>query len=213
MMGKAHTLVHHLSDILTRREWYELERPEDNALPGDWRKMSEFQKLLIIRALRPDRMAEALALFVKSSLGVSYITSQPFDLAVSFEDVNHATPIFFILSPGVDPVRDTERLAKEHKVGFELGNFALVSLGQGQEQVAERAVENGYKSGAWAFLQNVHLTPKWTSSWLERKVEDLENAHPDFRLFLSAEPSILPVNLLQVKHCLRCDLCVCMRMR
>lgn len=34
------------------REWYELERPEDNQLPGDWRKMNEFQKLLIVRALR-----------------------------------------------------------------------------------------------------------------------------------------------------------------
>jgi dynein heavy chain len=198
------------------REWYELERPEDNALPGDWRKMSEFHKLLIIRALRPDRMSEALALFVKSIFGVAYVTSQPFDLARSFDDVNHATPVFFILSPGVDPVRDTERLAKEHRVGFELGNFALVSLGQGQEQVAERAVDSGYKGGSWAFLQNVHLTPRWTSSWLERKVEDLDNAHPDFRLFLSAEPAMLPVNLLQVIHhhflclcvCL-CGLCVC----
>jgi dynein heavy chain len=195
------------------REWFELERPEEVGLPGDWKKLPEFEKLLLIRALRTDRMSEALSAFVRQVMGPKYVTSQPFNLVKSYKDVSPQTPVFFILSPGVDPVKDTERMGKDLGYGFDFGNFGLVSLGQGQEQVAERAVENGYKSGAWAFLQNVHLTPKWTSSWLERKVEDLENAHPDFRLFLSAEPSILPVNLLQVKHCLRCDLCVCMRMR
>ena len=180
------------------REWYELERPEDASLPGDWRKMSEFQKLLILRTLRPDRTSESLSIFVKKVMGGKYIFSEPFNLKKSFADATPSTPIFFILSPGVDPVKDTERLAKDYKIGFESGNFALVSLGQGQEPVAERAVESGYRHGTWAFLQNIHLTPKWTSAWLEKRSEDLDGAHPDFRLFLSAEPALLPINLLKV---------------
>jgi dynein heavy chain len=180
------------------REWYELERPEDASLPGDWKKISEFQKLMILRALRPDRTAESLAIFVKKVMGAKYVYSEPFNLKRSFLDSTPSTPIFFILSPGVDPVKDTERLAKDYKIGFESGNFSLVSLGQGQEPVAEKAVETGYRQGTWAFLQNIHLTPKWTSTWLEKRSEDLEGSHPDFRLFLSAEPANLPVNLLKI---------------
>lgn len=31
------------------REWMELERPEDEALPGDWKRMPEFDRLLLFR--------------------------------------------------------------------------------------------------------------------------------------------------------------------
>ena len=51
------------------------------------------------------------------------------------------------------------------------------------------------------FLQNIHLTPKWTSSWLEKRCDDLSSAHQDFRLFLSAEAAMLPINILQA-NCL-----------
>ena len=180
------------------REWYELDRPEEAPLPGDWRKLSAFQTLLVIRALRPDRMTEALTIFARDMMGRKYVTSRAFALEMSFEDASSITPVFFILSPGVNPVRDTERLAKKYKVGAELGNFGLVSLGQGQEPVAEKIVMEGYLEGSWAFLQNIHLTPKWTNGWLDKRCDDLSSAHPDFRLFLSAEPAKLPVNLLQV---------------
>lgn len=187
-----------LSNPKRFREWYEMERPEDAHLPGDWKKLGEFHKLIVVRALRPDRTSEALSIFVKAMLGTKYVESRVFNLKHSFDDASPSTPVFFILSPGVDPVRDTERLAKEFRVSFDLGNFSLVSLGQGQEPVAEKAVDTGSLHGQWAFLQNIHLTPKWTSSWLEKRVEDLEGSHADFRLFLSAEPALLPVNLLQV---------------
>ena len=180
------------------RDWYELERPEEVPLPGDWKKMPDFNKLLIMRCLRPDRMSEALSLFAKNLVGSKYVNLKAFDLARSFEDAGSNVPVFFILSPGVDPVRDTELLAKRFHVGTEHGNFGLVSLGQGQEPVAERIVETAFRDGGWGFLQNIHLTPKWTGSWLEKRCDDLDAAHPDFRLFLSAEPASLPVNLLQV---------------
>ena len=34
------------------REWMELERPEDEPLPGDWKRMPEFDRLLLFRAVR-----------------------------------------------------------------------------------------------------------------------------------------------------------------
>ena len=180
------------------REWFELERPEEASLPGDWRKLPEFEKLLLTRALRTDRMSEALATYVKQIMGAKYVTSQPFNLARSYKDVTPQTPVFFILSAGVDPVKDTEKLGKEFHVGFDHGNFFLVSLGQGQEPVAEKAIESCYKNGGWAFLQNIHLTPRWTGGYLEKRCDDLETAHENFRMFLSAEAAKLPINILQV---------------
>ena len=180
------------------REWFELERPEEVPLPGDWKKLGEFEKLLLMRSLRLDRMSEALASYVKNVIGVQYVTSQAFDLARSFEDVTPSTPVFFILSAGVDPVKDTEKLGKDFGVGFDMGNFGLVSLGQGQEPVAERAIETSFKNGGWAFCQNIHLTPRWTGGYLEKRCDDLEGANEKFRMFLSAEPAMLPINVLQV---------------
>ena len=56
-----------------------------------------------------------------------------------------STPIFFILSPGVNPLKDVEALGK--KLGYTaiLKNFHNVSLGQGQEVVAEAAMATAAK--------------------------------------------------------------------
>ena len=56
-----------------------------------------------------------------------------------------STPIFFILSPGVNPLKDVEGLGK--KLGYTgmHKNFHNVSLGQGQEVVAEAAMATAAK--------------------------------------------------------------------
>merc|ERR1711881_477569 len=99
------------------------------------------QKLLMFRVLRPDRMSDALATFTGAEMGAKYVTSRPCNIPVAYKDANPGVPIFFILSPGVDPVKGVE------------------SLGQGQEPIAEKAMENAHKTGGFVFLQNVHLTP------------------------------------------------------
>merc|ERR1719313_1576529 len=181
------------------REWCELERPEDAPLPGDWKKVPEFQRLLIIRCLRSDRMAEALAAFVKRVMGGQYVQSMPANVPLAYQDARPDVPMFFILSPGVDPVKEVEKLGKELDFSYETGKFALVSLGQGQEPVAEKAMNNAHRNGGFVFLQNVHLTPKWTGGYLEERLDKIAaGAHSDFRLFLSAEPSkVIPISVLQ----------------
>lgn len=185
------------------REWMELERPEDEPLPGDWKRMPEFDRLLLFRALRPDRLTSAMSRFVTSMIGAKYVTSQPYDLERSFQDSAPGVPIFVFLSPGVDVAGSVEALGR--KLGFtpDSGKYASVSLGQGQEPIAMNNLNNAHKNGGWVLLQNIHLTIDWTSGPLEKKVDKLaEGAHPDFRLFLSAEPPPalekgLPISLLQ----------------
>eukprot|EP00201_Polytomella_parva_P017476 CAMPEP_0175071536 /NCGR_PEP_ID=MMETSP0052_2-20121109/19298_1 /TAXON_ID=51329 ORGANISM="Polytomella parva, Strain SAG 63-3" /NCGR_SAMPLE_ID=MMETSP0052_2 /ASSEMBLY_ACC=CAM_ASM_000194 /LENGTH=4543 /DNA_ID=CAMNT_0016338719 /DNA_START=12 /DNA_END=13643 /DNA_ORIENTATION=- len=185
------------------REWMELERPEDEPLPGDWKRMPEFDRLLLFRALRPDRLTSAMTRFVQGFIGSKYITSQPYDLERSYRDSSPGVPIFVFLSPGVDVAGSVEVLGK--KLGFtnDTGKYVSVSLGQGQEPIAMNNLNNAHKNGGWVLLQNIHLTIEWTSGPLEKKIDKLaEGAHIDFRLFLSAEPPPalekgLPISLLQ----------------
>ena len=66
------------------QEWMELERPEDEPLPGDWKRMPEFERLLIFRTLRPDRLTAAMQRFVANTIGKEFTSSQQFDLERSF---------------------------------------------------------------------------------------------------------------------------------
>lgn len=82
---------------------------EDEPLPGDWKRMPEFDRLLLFRALRPDRLTAAMRKFVTNMIGAKYVTSQPYDLERSFQDSSPGTPIFVFLSPGVDVVSGESR--------------------------------------------------------------------------------------------------------
>jgi dynein heavy chain len=70
--------------------------------------MPEFDRLLLFRALRPDRLTAAMRKFVTNMIGTKYVTSQPYDLERSFQDSSPGTPIFVFLSPGVDVVSDKQ---------------------------------------------------------------------------------------------------------
>uniref|UniRef100_A0A8C2C762 AAA+ ATPase domain-containing protein n=1 Tax=Cyprinus carpio TaxID=7962 RepID=A0A8C2C762_CYPCA len=75
---------------------------------------------------------------------------------------------------------------------FDNRNFHNVSLGQGQEVVAEQALDLAAKEGHWVILQNIHLVAKWLGT-LEKKLEQhAEGSHQNFRVFISAEPSSSP---------------------
>lgn len=47
--------------------------------------------------------------FVEEKLGSKYVIGRTLDFAVCFEESGPATPMFFILSPGVDPLKDVEK--------------------------------------------------------------------------------------------------------
>jgi len=152
------------------RIWSETEKPEDEKLPTDWKNLTAFQKLLILRCLRPDRLTSALESFVSESIGRFFVSDQAVDLSVSYKDSGATTPLFFILSPGVDPVRSVEALGQRLNFTYDNERLYNVSLGQGQEIVAERALEACFEKGGWAMLNNIHLVAKWLIK-LEKRLD------------------------------------------
>ena len=86
-------------------------------------------------------------------MGRKYVENRALEFSKSFEESGPATPMFFILSPGVDPLKDVEKLGKKLGYTTTRENFYNISLGQGQESVAERAIDLAAKKGHWVVLQ------------------------------------------------------------
>ncbi|CAF3393401.1 unnamed protein product [Rotaria sp. Silwood1] len=171
------------------KKFVEMEAPEKEKLPQEWKNKTALQKLCMMRALRPDRMLYALSLFVEEKLGKQFVENRAVPFNKSYEETNTSTPVFFILSPGVDPIKEVEALGK--KLGFTSNQktFHNISLGQGQQIVAEEAMDISAKEGHWVVLQNIHLVAKWLPQ-LEKKLEQCwETGHENFRMYMSAEPS------------------------
>ena len=175
------------------KEWVECPKPELEDLPGEWAvKCTGFQKLLVLRALRTDRVTSAVTKYIIDEMGDRYMTQPSFDMDDTYADSTFATPLFFVLFPGVDPGTDIESLG--NKLGYTEGNslYVSISMGQGQEKNAENVLDRFTADGGWVFLQNVHLMQSWLPI-LERKLEiAAEVGHKNFRCFLSAEPPPMP---------------------
>lgn len=117
----------------------ESECPEKEKFPQEWKSRSSLQRLIMMRALRPDRMTYAVRCpchclsipcrcacatgfgldssvsclrrnFVEEKLGTQYTEGRKVELAKSFGESGPGSPMFFILSPGVDPLKDVESL-------------------------------------------------------------------------------------------------------
>ncbi|KAL7490113.1 hypothetical protein ACHAW6_015825 [Cyclotella cf. meneghiniana] len=169
--------------------WFDIEKVEEVAIPGPFdKKLSDLDRIMLLRATRPDRLVNSLISYVGNTMGPEYIAQKPFSMASTFVETNKGTPIFFVLFPGVDPTRWIECLGKEKGISAENKRFVNISMGQGQEVPAEAIINRLAKEGGWVMLQNCHLMSSWVPK-LERLLEVVaEDAHEDFRCFISAEP-------------------------
>ncbi|KAL6424720.1 hypothetical protein ACFW04_009998 [Cataglyphis niger] len=169
-------------------EWkkvFDDKEPHKAAFPAPWNKLTSFEKMLVLRCIRPDKVVSAAQLFVEEQLGHEYIVPPPFDLAASFADSHSCIPLIFVLTPGADPMAILLKFADDQ--GF------------GQEVIAEGLIDEGVKNGTWVVLQNCHVT-KTFMPILERICESFtkETVHPDFRLWLTSYPvAHFPISVLQ----------------
>ena len=121
-------------------EWYNTPDPEQRDMPGDYKGLNEIQKILLLRVFRPDRLPFALTAYVRKQLGDKLVNQPPFNMATTYTYTVSATPVLFVLYPGVDPTSWVEDLGKQKGITAENGMFVNISMGQGQEKRADQTI-------------------------------------------------------------------------
>jgi dynein heavy chain len=174
---------------------YDSPEPHREALPGErWEELPLFQKLLILRAIRPDKVVAAVEDYISEELGEQFVTPPPFDLLATFHESTAVTPLVFVLSAGTDPSGELLAFADSRRQ-----TVRTISLGQGQGDKAEQAIKSSRGDGTWVVLQNCHLAASWMGR-LEQVCESftVETCVDAFRLWLTSYPSAsFPVSILQ----------------
>ena len=174
---------------------YDSTEPQEETLPEPWvERLTQYQQLMVMRCIRPDKLVGAVQNYVRDEMGQRYIEPPPFDLEACYNDSSCISPLIFVLSPGSDPMAALMSFADKKGV-----TWNAISLGQGQGPKAEKLISEGQQSGNWVVLQNCHLAVSWMTT-LERICEQIttENTNPAFRLWLTSYPSQhFPVSVLQ----------------
>ncbi|KAL0234517.1 hypothetical protein PCE1_001553 [Barthelona sp. PCE] len=186
-------------------EWSKLQEPERIPAPGTYSELEGFEKLCLLRCVRHDRITQAVSLYIMSKMGERFVNPPVLTYQRVLNASDSISPVVFILSPGADPASEVEKLA--FKAGLiQSGRYKSLSLGQGQDVIAEQMVRTGAQRGHWILLQNCHLLRSWLKRF-EKLLEDVlveggddkkGGVHKEFRLFLTTSPiKDFPLGILQ----------------
>lgn len=178
------------------QNWYDLDAPESTEFPCGYKeKLKPFQRLMLLRCFRVDRVYRAVADYITEVTGEEYIMPPVISFDSIYEQSSPFTPVIFVLSPGSDPTAELMKLAE--RCGFGGGRFRYLSLGQGQEGAALALLDTAVARGQWLMFQNCHLLLSFIRQ-LEKQLEKVSKPHPDFRLWLTTDPvNNFPIGILQ----------------
>jgi dynein heavy chain len=188
-------MPHFMDKLAVYETLYENKEPEKWDFPDD-APLKAVHKLIVFRAIRPDKFVPMVSRFISEEIGQYYISPPAFDLGLVYGDSKNITPLIFVLSPGSDPMNGLQKFAQTKNK-----EIKVVSLGQGQGPKAEKHISDSLKNGNWVCLQNCHLAESWMGT-LEKTCEDIladpRSVHRDFRLWLTSKPAEkFPVSVLQ----------------
>ena len=195
------------------KEWFADNEPEtcpvpvyDSRVDASMGSDGAFLKLLLVRSLREDRTILCVNDFIRATeyvetaggrlpaMGPKYVEPVTDTVDMVYAESTALVPTVYLLSLGADPTDTIESLARRKK-----RENQCVSMGEGQEPVAMRAINTAVVNGSWVLLQNCHLGLEFMEG-----IEDLmsrirDNINPDFRLFITTEPHVkFPIGLLQM---------------
>jgi len=120
-------------------------------LPGEWNeRLNELQKILVLKALRPDKVSLAIQNYIINKQGKEFVEPPTFNLLECYKDSEAHTPLVFVLSPGSDPVSDFTKFAIEMEMYP--NKTQMISLGQGQDKKAEKYIDEAKAKGGWVLL-------------------------------------------------------------
>jgi dynein heavy chain 2 len=150
--------------------------------------ISQLQRILILQALRPDRVLASLEKLVISTFKNPNVLSLR-EIMTTESDTYYV----FIVTPGSDPSIELKEIAMEiPSVGEQ--NFIELALGECDSVEALSLVKQSARQGQWAVIKNVHLDISFLQQ-LEKLLPSL-NAKDSFKLILTTEATTSFPNVL-----------------
>ena len=120
-------IEHFRTKVSLYKPMYDSPNPHEYKIQEDYYlRLTTFQKMMVLRCIRPDKVIPAITNFVIEQLGQSFTEPPPFDLPNIYKDSSSVTPLIFVLSPGADPLNALVKFSELKKK-----NIETVSLGQG----------------------------------------------------------------------------------
>ena len=164
-----------------------------NGLEND-KELGAFLYLCLVRSVREDRTLVAATNFISEKLGPEFVAPVTDSIESIWEESQPLVPVLFLLSAGADPTAAIDEFSRKKKKVY----CDKVSMGEGQDKYADESIKNGANTGTWTILQNCHLGLNFMQYLDNYLVQDHPNMSPDFRLFITCEPSTkFPLGLLQ----------------
>ena len=227
LIGKIH------SNEAKWRAWYESNEPDKVEVPDYEQRfqgaVGAFYRALLLRSLREDRTVTCVHTLIEvcdsienkgvtqPCLGPKYTEPVTDTIESIMTTLTPDLAVVFLLSSGADPTNNIETACRKRKETVE-----VVSMGEGQDVVAQALIDNALENGGCVLLQNCHLDLAYMEKLCEildeiqqsLRADELDmleepaevdddsppklKVHSSFRLFITTEPhNKFPIGLLQ----------------
>ncbi|KAK2581989.1 hypothetical protein KPH14_002425 [Odynerus spinipes] len=184
------------NDLIWKIYW-DSDLVEAQTLPHPWNKqLSQFQKLILAKIAKPDKIIYHIKYFVESYLGKVLNYSPQYTISQSYTESSCLNPLLFILPSYTSPLSFISSYASIRGCS---SKYMSLSMNDMQTKKAEILIKEAQEKGGWIFLQNCHLVISWLPQ-LEKICENLNavNTSLTFRLWLSSySVNEFPISILQ----------------
>ncbi|CAF1577080.1 unnamed protein product [Rotaria sp. Silwood1] len=157
------------------KDWFDKESSDLSSLPETYENLNIFHRFLFARCISPDRTISEARYYIQDSLGIKYSEIPVLSLELIWEESDYKTSLLGLLSSGADPTSNIQSLAKKKNI-----DLFIVSMGQGQEILARRYLQQTITLGGWLLLQNAHLGLDYLEEFHETLIAT-DTFDPSFR--------------------------------
>ena len=129
-------------------------------MPKSQSKLKEFQKLLVIKAIRQDHITSDITNYIRENMDDIIIEYSLLDMISILKEASYITPIICALFSGIVPTKNFEELGVLMGKSIEKGIFIYIPLGQGQEDGANKMLEKCAKEGKMDYVSKPSFNTK-----------------------------------------------------
>uniref|UniRef100_A0A182PB45 Dynein heavy chain tail domain-containing protein n=1 Tax=Anopheles epiroticus TaxID=199890 RepID=A0A182PB45_9DIPT len=199
-----HGIVESLAELPDDwKQWYLSSLPEVSPLPGSWEiNLKKFQKYLIVRSLRMDRIESCMSDFTRDTLGVKYVNVPVGTLEDAYQESSAHSLILLLVRGNSNPLAKLERLARKAQgssAESEKKCFETLAITEDRMETFVGLLQRSIMAESWLYISDCHLSETFLKQ-LPHVMAFLKRNNPNskFRLWLSSKPhEALPLSVLQ----------------